>query len=238
MSATFDANALADTTSNGVLNISASNLTIGAGSNRALAVQLCFSANVSAQTVVWDNGASNQSCTNIISVGTAPKAQQWGLVNPISGAKTLRAAWTTASDVYLNSLSVTGADQTGGTTTFAHGTSANTTATGSDASIVVTSATGNITVATGNTASTSWGVTSTETQTFLDNSAAGISGVGSRGTGAATVTHTWTVLNAFSAYIAVGFDIVASVGVTVTAAQMAGIFSESLSGSVIGRVDA
>lgn len=211
MAATFDANALADTTSNGVLNISASNLTIGSGSNRALTVPVSFSLRtVSAVTVTWDNGASNQACTQILgangSAGTVGRAELWGLVNPISGAKTLRAAWTGASDVCINGASWTSVDQTGGVTTFPHSTSA----TGSTAapSVTITSAVGNATV---NATTSDFGTYSapTQTQLYIDNAPANICAAASRAAGAATVTHAWT-LSAGSNWVSVGTDILAA----------------------------
>lgn len=211
MAVGFDANATADATANGVTSITSSNLTIGSGSNRALGVQLAFENKaVTSVTVTWDNGASNQALTQIVtasSAGVSGVAQLWGLVNPISGAKSLRAAWTGSADVCINGVSWTGVDQAGGATSFPHSTSA--TGNSTAPSVVVTSAVGNAAMATlaHNQVITS---TSTQTQTFLDNAPAGISAAGSRGTGAATVTHTWLTVSA--QWVVAGCDILADAG--------------------------
>lgn len=210
MGVVFDANATADATANGVTSITSSNLTVGSGSNRALVVQFGFSLKtISAVTVTWDNGASNQACAQIVAangVGAVGRAELWGLVNPISGAKSLRAAWTGSSDVCMNGVSWTGADQTGGTTTFPHSTSASGNST--TASVAITSAIGNATM----DSAVVLAVLSapTQTQTFLDNTPANISAGGSRAAGAASVTHQWTG-GVANQWVIVGTDILAAV---------------------------
>lgn len=220
MAVAFDANATADTTANGVTSTSPANLTIGSGSNRALVVQLLLSLKTaSAVTVTWDNGASNQACTLIVTAnggGATGRAELWGLVAPVSGAKTLRAAWTGSSDVVINGVSWTGVDQTGGATSFPHSTS--TTGSGISGagvgSITVTSAVGNAVMM--NTAANSgnWSAP-TQTATFTDNTPASMSTAGQRAAGAASVTASWT-LSVAGSWVTVGTDILAAATTTMT----------------------
>ncbi len=210
MAATFDANATADVTANGVTSLTSANLTVGSGSNRALIVQLGFSVKtISALAVTWDFGASAQACAVVTGAAANAtdnaRAELWGLVAPVSGAKTLKAAWTTASDIYMNQTSWTGVDQTGGATSFPHGTSA--TGTSAAPSVTVTSAVGNATMACCCDAAAS--ITAmTQTQTFNDNVAAGINAAGSRAAGAATVAHGYTIVS--NPWVVVGCDLLAS----------------------------
>src|SRR6185503_16585543 len=135
LTVTFDANATADVTANGVTSITSANLTVGSGSNRALVVQLGFSLQtLSALAVTWDFGGSAQACAVVPNAAanrstTPGRSELWGLVNPISGAKTLKAAWTGSSDVVMNAVAWRNVDQTGGATSFPHGTSATGTST-------------------------------------------------------------------------------------------------------------
>lgn len=207
MAVAFDANATADKAINviGTTGTTTANLTVGSGANRVLVVALCFSgqsAALSSVAVVWDSGASNQACALIIAVDTTGGAghgqvQLWGLVNPVAGAKTLKVTWNAVtSDVYINGTSFTGADQTGGTTTFPHsasivGTAAGSGAFAAPAPLVITSAVGNAAMAV--TVGDFLGLisTPTQTQTFLDNSLT-IDGGAARAAGAATVSFNWS----------------------------------------------
>jgi hypothetical protein len=197
MAVAVDANATADATANGVTSINTSNLTIGAGSNRALVVGINWSDATSAIALTWDNGASNQAMAAIPSATITSgipvvKAELWGLVNPISGAKQLRAAWTTACDVVINGTSWTGVDQTGGATSFPNGTGA--TSTSTTASVTVTSATNDAVQATHTAMNTIASVNNT--QLYRDNTPANISGAGNRAAGAASVAMTATLTSA------------------------------------------
>lgn len=210
MAVTFDANATTDTTNNAVpggTGVSATNLTVGSGSNRVLLVHVVFSNQAVTSVVLnWDNAGTPQALTLIKSancIGATGRADLYGLVNPTAGAKTLKLTWNAVnSDVCMNGVSWTGADQTGGVTSFPHSTSAN--GNSGTASLVVTSATNNATMVTvdgqGNLSAP------TQTQTFLDSTPASMSGGGSRAAGAATVTHQFTV-TAANDWVCVGCDI-------------------------------
>lgn len=209
----FDANATATCTNNGVTSINCSTLTVGSGSNRALVCQVNFSLKtVASVALVWDNGGTNQAMTQIVAAngtGSVARAELWGLVAPTSGAKQARLTWTGSSDVVINCVSWTGADQTGGTTSFAHSTSATGSAT--PAAITITSAVGNATMET-SCMDAGTVTTTTQTSTFVDNNPTNISTGGSRAAGAATVTHSRTVTGGPPHWVTVGVDIVAGGG--------------------------
>lgn len=213
MAVTFDANATAPTTANAVTSINATNLTVGAGSQRALTVQICWSGAVTSPSMAWDNLGTPQTVsaiTGATATNTAV-AQVWGLVAPTSGAKQLHAQWTTARDVVINGVSWTGVDQTGGATSFPHGTGATGTS-NTATSVTVTSATNNAVIALNATATA--GETSVNnTQTFLTNTPANMSAAGNRAAGAATVAMTSVLFGTSGAWAAAGSDIaVASAG--------------------------
>lgn len=216
MAVAFDANASAVVTGVGVTSVTTSNLTVGAGANRALVTQLVLSLKTAASvTVNWDNAGTPQAQTLIVSAngtGTVARAELWGLVNPISGAKAARATWTGASDVYINPTSFTGVDQTGGATSFPHSTSATGTLSGSTPiaySAAITSAVGNFTVGATSLDIGSLSLT-TQTSNFLNNTLA-VDGASSRATGAASVSHGWSGDTVGGHWVIVGTDILASV---------------------------
>jgi hypothetical protein len=88
--------------------------TVTAGSTLLVAV-LHTSANVSATSLTWDNGGTNQAMTPIIDTlsGATIRQQMFIRINPTSGNKTLHAAWTTSSDAVLGAIAFSGTDTTG-----------------------------------------------------------------------------------------------------------------------------
>ena len=206
----FDANATADCVSaTAQTSASCSTLTVGSGTNRALICQFVWNVAVSAVSATWDQAGAAQSLALITgATGTnTVHAELWGLVVPVSGAKTLSLSWTTSAQVVINCLSYTGVDQTGGATSFPHGTSATGSAT--PTSVTVTSATNNAVVAAHvMTAGTITAVNNT--QTYLDNTPATMSAAGNRAAGAATVTLTSTVSGGPPTWVAVGADVLAA----------------------------
>lgn len=213
MAVAFDANASAVVTGTGVTSITSSNLTVGGGSNRAVVCQLVLSFKTpTGESVNWDQTGTPQAMTSIIAAngtGTIARAELWGLVNPTAGAKQAKAAWTGASDVYINCTSFTGVDQTGGATTFPNSTSGTGTRSGATPfSLSITSAAGNMTVAAialdiGSLS------TPTQTQTFLSNALA-CDGAASRAVGAASVAHAWNGDTNGGHWVIVGTDMLAS----------------------------
>src|SRR5882724_1839751 len=123
MAVAFDAQGSAVGTSASATSISWNNLTIGSGTDTALIVTLAFSLKtISALTVTWDNGGTNQAMALIGAVNSPGigRSVMYGLVAPTAGNKTLQVAWTGTSSVKVDGVSYTGVDQTGGTTSFAH----------------------------------------------------------------------------------------------------------------------
>lgn len=208
----FDANATASCTANAVTAINCSNLTVGTGTNRALVCVIVWSGLVSTPALTWDNGATNQAMTAITNAtaanGTSVSVQMYGRVAPTSGAKQLRATWTTARDVYVNCTSWTSVNQTGGTTTFPHGIGGTGTGT-TGQGVTVTIAAGNATMGVFGTASAVTISSVNNTQTFLNNAAANIDGAGNRAAGATTVAMTATYSGS-AVWAAAGCDILAA----------------------------
>lgn len=210
----FDANASASCTSNAVLGTTGktcATLTVGAGANRAVVCAINWSIAVSSVAVTWDSGGTNQAMA-LITGATATNTQfanLWGLVAPTSGAKTVNVTWNAVNaDIIINCTSWTGVDQTGGATSFPHGTGS-APATAATHSVVITSAVNNATMAT--TATSGTPSSPTQTQTFLNSTPTNVSGAGSRAAGAATVTHQWTYTTPNTTAI-VGTDILAGGG--------------------------
>lgn len=100
----------------GATSASLTTFAVSAGSNLFLLACLGTSSNVSATTITWDSGGTNQAMTssiNTLSGGTI-RQQLFILINPKVGTLTLKAAWTTASDANLTAIAFSGADQSTG----------------------------------------------------------------------------------------------------------------------------
>jgi len=221
MAVTLDANSSAATASGVVTTVDHTNLTIGSGD--ALIVKLAFQGQVTGVSVVWDQGGANQACSLIVSQNdpsTVQMTQLWGLVAPVSGNKTLRVSWTTATRVGINALSFSGVDQTGGATSFPNSTGANGTSTAP--SVTITSATGNMTV---DCLSSSGTIKSAPSQTQDFNN---LRGAGSYANGAASNVHSWT-LDFSSDWASAGCDILAFAPVPFVA-QLAGLVNTGIVG--------
>lgn len=204
---TFDANATAPCGSAtvAVTNINCSTLTVGTGANRALVCLIIWNGATSAITLTWDNGGTNQTMTAITngSATNGAKVSLYGLVAPTSGAKQLRATWTTLRVVEVNCVSYAGADQTGGNTTFPNG--ANATGTSTTASVTITSAVGDAVVAVHGTNGACTCFTAVnQTQLFIDNT--NVDSAANRAAGAASVALTAT-LSASAAWASAGTSI-------------------------------
>lgn len=191
MAVALDANGTADTPFHTVTTATDTHLTIGTINNTVLIIEVSWDVNtVSAITVQWDGLGTPVAATLVKSNNTAAagKTEIYGLINPVTGNKQIKATWTTiAGDCFIHGESWTGVDQTGGATTFPHTASGSGTGT---PTTTVTSAVGNATVAAhGVDAATS---TPTQTQLYIDNTGANINAAASRAAGAASVTHAWT----------------------------------------------
>ncbi|MDI3561281.1 hypothetical protein [Bradyrhizobium sp. Arg816] len=199
---------------------SASVITVGSGSNRALVVFLMFvfaggSGLPTGISVTW-NGVSMTPITGAtfsdVTAGTSIIA--YGLVNPASGANTLAASWTGARFASVGAISFTGVDQTGGATSFAHGAGNHGNA-GGNATVTVTSATGNITAAAyTNDGGSSFTATSA-TQDFVDAT----SDCAMNHT-AGSASNTMTATQGSTNWVAAGVDVVAAAAADVLMGQI------------------
>lgn len=168
--------------------------TVSGGANRVLVVQIAWDikANTITGAPVWDYGGGSPQNLSLIksevSSGTFMRTELWGLVAPTAGNLVFRVDFSGSMDSEIWLIEYTGADQTGGVTTFAHSNSAS--GASGVPTITITSGTGNATVA---VAAMSAGnlATPTQTQTFLNTTPSNGSFAGSRADGAASVVHAW-----------------------------------------------
>ena len=211
MSVAFQAKSAATSIFEGVTSFNKTNMTVSAGTNRALLVFLNFASGINfpgTVSMAWNV----QGMTLIDSFdgswgGQFQTVQLWGLVNPAVGTLTLSANWANTADVIVECISVTGALQTGGTATFAgaghtEGFSVD------EISQVVASATGDLAV--GHFANGRRVFTSTNnTNIFIATAGAGAQqAAGNYAAGAASVTMTGTPLATVTNAVAQGVNIV------------------------------
>jgi hypothetical protein len=188
-------------------------ITVGSGSNRALIVYVALTVGGSAPVLHWDSAGTNQLMTLLgtgVADGTSAHYYLFGLVAPTSGAKNLLVSWTGTVQSLVDAVSFTGVNQTGGTTSFPHYNSA--TGTGTTATVVITSATGNFVVGIFGDNFDGVGTTG-QTQLYSDNT--GISSSGNYSAGAASVSLTSVISASSSAWGAAGCDILAAAAVSV-----------------------
>lgn len=92
-------------------------LTVGSGSNRALMVAIGWVSDPGAITVArWDDGATNQNLTELVSIAASGGAswvgKVYGLRAPTTGNKTLQFTWTNSIEYCVNAMSFVNVDQT------------------------------------------------------------------------------------------------------------------------------
>src|ERR1700757_205342 len=131
MAVALDAKSNWSASHNAVASFTDASFTVGAGANRALVVALVVEttsgSNPTAPTANWDSTGTNQPMLLLRTQTDTGNANissfLFGLAAPTSGLKTLSIAGLTApSDSFVSYISFTGADQTGGTTTFKNAT--------------------------------------------------------------------------------------------------------------------
>lgn len=230
MAVAFDAQS---TTDNKVSNVSTSSdthLTVGSGTNRALVVQIAWGAGTapSITGVHWDSAGTNQACTlisntDITSSNGQTRTSLYGLIAPTSGNKTLKVDWASnVSDGYVSAVAYTGVDQTGGSTSFAHGTTGS--GTTNAVSLPVTSAVGNAVAGILCITFTDIGSTS-GTNVFIDNTGSFNSAAANRDVGSPTVTLTSSPSNT---WVMSGCDIVAASSGIAGGSRTARLYSPGL----------
>lgn len=219
MAAAFDAKTATYTVVSGFNTLTINNLTVGAGSNRALAVLLAFTQTAvpTFTKVEWDTGGSPQAMTAITGTGGGTGASSistvaYGLIAPTSGNKILTVTWSGAAlTAYGVAISFTGVDQTSTAVAFPHGTGTwNGSAIAGPASVTITSATGNMTAAGFCNNSAAFTATN-NTQLAPDPITASFDVISNYASGAATVTHTGT-FSGTDPWISFGFDVLAASG--------------------------
>jgi hypothetical protein len=131
MAVALDAKSGWTTSHNAVTSWTDASFTVGVGSNRVLLIGLVTEATSgsppTAPTANWDSTGTNQSMLLLHTQTDTGNAQissfLFGLVAPTSGLKTLSVAGLTATtDSMACYIAFTGADQTGGVTTFKNAT--------------------------------------------------------------------------------------------------------------------
>jgi hypothetical protein len=206
MAVSVDATATADVHGSG-MSATLNTLTVGSGTNRALIVPVVFNADPGTVTMKWGSQTMALIVTRS-STGTDGIAQVYGLVAPTSGAQSLVVTTTiTIGDIYLDAMSFTGVDQTGGATSFPNSTSASVTTT--TGTLVITTTTGNYTFSCLSTFSNE----TANNQTLLryDHSGAAVNYMSQYAAGASSsVTHTFTLGSAPGDAPYVGTDIKAA----------------------------
>ncbi len=198
-------------------------MTVSSGANRVLVVLITLDSSSAISPVTWDAAGANQAMTVI--PGTSASngtvfSYLYGLVNPTPGAsKVVTVGFTTGTpSSYVSGISYTGVNQTGGATTFPHGTTA--TGTSGAPLIPITSAIGNFAVGVECDADISHSVVG-QTQVFESNAGFSRNAFGNTATGASTVTLTGT-LGSSAAWCYSGCDI-AAVAAPVTPSVPLGI---------------
>ncbi|MET4788280.1 hypothetical protein ABIF64_000458 [Bradyrhizobium japonicum] len=212
MAVAFDAQGHDGANGSAVTSFSSSSIiTVGSGSNRALVVFLMFvigggSGLPTGISCTW-NGVAMTAITGAtfsdVTAGTSIIA--YGLVNPASGANTLSASWTGARFTGVGAISFTGVDQTGGATSFAHGAGNHGNA-GGNASVTITSATGNITAAAYTNDGGGAFTSTSPTQDYVESTTSNSAMNHTAGSASNTMTATPNTTN----WVAAGVDVVAA----------------------------
>ncbi len=194
--------------------------TMGTVANGALVVTLALSILTEGSVaLVWDSGGTNQSMTKIIDQNASANGtvQLWGLVNPTPGNKTLAVSGITAGtvDIYIDGISFSGVDQTGGATTFYGAVGA--------AATSQTANPGSITTAAGDatvdlmylTVSGTGTPGAAQTQLYADGAGAISFSAASYNVGTAAPTFTWDTGSTFSVWADAATSVKAAAGSTV-----------------------
>ena len=148
MAVTVDAKCAADTQINsvaGTTGVTSTNLTVGATATALFAV-LVFdgSATMTSPAMHWDATSTNVAMTQIgstVTVSLVGQIMMFGLVNPVAGAKTLKATWVGTGVGYMASMSFIGTDTGSVATAFTNAVTA--TPTGATGTQNITGASGN-----------------------------------------------------------------------------------------------
>jgi hypothetical protein len=188
-------------------------MTVSSGTDRVLVCGIAIPDTTGTPSAVtWDQGGTGQAMTSLgtpVRGGTTGSAFLYGRIAPTSGLHTLRVAGLgAAAEIFVFCKEFTGANQTGGATTFPNYTTNSGTGTGSTVSI--SSATNNMTVeiTSGPQVMT---ISGTATQIFVNNAGSATSAGASYKAGSASNTHTWSLAGSVN-WVVAGVDIVSAGG--------------------------
>lgn len=187
-------------------------LTVGAGSNRALAVSLTFGDAApppGAVSLTWNSVALTLvASTLIVDTTNSYVSSIYALLNPASGNFALAGSYTGGPFIpVIGAVSFTGVDQTSVAVAFPHGNTA--TGTSATATVAITSATGNATIASFGSAAAGPFTSTSGTNIYLDGVSITPYCAASRDVGAASVSMT-APLTSSGTWAASGCDILAS----------------------------
>jgi hypothetical protein len=171
------------------------NLTAGTATALIAIVQAEVSGGTTVDSVVWDQGGSNQSMTfigRVIAQSTNRRTELWGLVSPAAGNKTMRVTLGAPATCYMCAASFTGSSTASVAAAFTNVTTNQATA-ATTIDVVVTSGATHIVVAasTDDTGSPS-SVSMTGAGDLYLNNAAAVGVVAGYDTGSASKTMTAT----------------------------------------------
>jgi hypothetical protein len=213
----FDAKTATATSATPGTTLTITNLTVGSGSNRAMALLIMWQSGSvpPVTTCQWDDAGTPQAMTLVTGTNSANGSSSmatsiYGLVAPTSGNKNLKVSWTGSFEAHAVAISFTGVDQTSVAVAFPHGVAVNkTTSTASPASTgAITSATGNMVISGfGDNSATHSGLSGTTI--VIDDSGPNFGVAFSYNNGAATVTQTCN-LSTSATWAAFGCDILAA----------------------------
>ncbi len=187
------------------------NLTIGAGTSRALVVMMAWSTATAptAISITWNGVALTQITGTVAANGTGGNIAMYGLLNPATGAQALAGSWTGARDFYVAAVAYNNVLQTSVATAFTNGNFA--TGTSTLPSQTLSSGLGDADVCSfsssnGTTISVAGG-----TQVFLDNTQTTIDAAGVRAVGTTANAVMGGTLTSSVAWVANGVRIRAEV---------------------------
>ena len=177
---------------------------VGTGSDRALVVGIIEgNQNVALTSVTWDSGGTNQVMTRIGWANRASdvRVEMWRLVNPTSGARTLRIVSPSSVTVTVGIAAYTGVDQT-----TPNDAAAPNSGNGANPTVSVPSASGDLVLDAMGWKEISSTPTAGAGQLLRWNSpdTGDEEGAGSQEAGAATVTMSWSMSSGIQEWATVG----------------------------------
>lgn len=189
---------------------SSTSITVGSGANRALLLVVIWQTLTvpTAITFTWNSTALPLiASTSLGTSGAASNVQIYGMVNPTSGTLAFSGSWTGTREYTMMLVAYTGVDQTGGATSFPHGTTAS--GTSVTAATTITTANGNAVIGCYGNSGTNWSAVS-NTSLFIDNANPTTYVSAANFALSTTSSQVLSATVASTAWVAAGCDILAS----------------------------